>query len=112
MASVPTQKITSGAPAESLTDRFHRLATEWEAATSHLSSMSAASNHPAHQAIVALGSQVVPLLLRDMEDHETHWFIALEQITGAKPIPSSVAGNIPEMVKAWLGWAKANGYRW
>jgi hypothetical protein len=47
-----------------------------------------------------------------MEQNQTHWFYALRQITGANPIPDSAAGRIPEMVSAWLRWAKANGYRW
>ncbi|HZU38105.1 MAG TPA: hypothetical protein VFA18_19440 [Gemmataceae bacterium] len=71
MASVPI-KPSSAQPDESLEARFRRLAEEWKAATAHLSSMTAASQHPAYQQIIALGPDVVPYLLRDMEDHETH----------------------------------------
>jgi hypothetical protein len=58
-----------------------------------------------------LGPAVVPLLLRDMEQNHTHWFCALREITGANPVSPS-AGDIPQMVEAWLRWARDNGYRW
>jgi hypothetical protein len=70
------------------------------------------NNHSAYRDIISLGPDVVPLLLRDMEENHTHWFCALREITGATPIPKSAAGNIPKMVDAWLCWAKDNGYRW
>jgi len=93
-------------------ERFRRLAAEWQRATAHLSSMTAASAHLAYQEIISLGPDVVPLLLRDMEDNETHWFSALRSITGANPLTPAVAGNIPLMVEAWLRWGKDNGYQW
>jgi hypothetical protein len=112
MASIPVKQSPIPLPAETVEQRFRRLASVWEKATGHLSSMTAASQHPAYQEIVRLGSEVVPLLLRDPEENETHWFIAMRQITGANPIPPSAAGNIPEMVAAWPRWAKDNGYQW
>jgi len=99
-------------PLETIEQRFRRLAAVWERAVGHLSSMTAASNHPAYQEIISLGQEVVPLLLRDLEENETHWFLALRQITGANPIPQSAAGDIPKMVQAWLRWAKDNDYQW
>ena len=74
--------------------------------------MTAASCHPAYQEIISLGPAVIPLLLRDMEDNETHWFSALRILTGVNPLSAAVAGNIPLTVAAWLRWAKDNGYQW
>ena len=74
--------------------------------------MTAASNHPAYQEIISLGPEVVPFLLRDLEDNETHWFVALRQIAGVNPIPSTAAGNVPKMIEAWLEWARDNGLKW
>jgi hypothetical protein len=99
-------------PQESVAQRFRRLADEWHRAVAHHSSSTIRNNHPAYRAIIALGPEVVPLLLRDMENNLTHWFVALREITGAQPIPASSAGNIPLMVDHWLCWAKENGYRW
>jgi hypothetical protein len=78
----------------------------------HHSSSRVRESHPAYQEIIALGPDVVPLLLRDLEENETHWFTALRRITGADPIPHASAGNVPQMKEAWLRWARANGYRW
>jgi hypothetical protein len=111
MASVPAKQALTAQPAERVEARFRRLAAVWERETGHLSSMLAASSHPAYQQIIDLGPDVVPLLLRDLEENEGHWFIALRKITGAQPVPESAAGNLPKMVEAWLAWAKENGYR-
>jgi hypothetical protein len=112
MSTVPAKQTPATTPIETVEERFRTLAAVWERAVGHLSSMTAASNHPAYQEIIRLGPVAVPLLLRDLEANETHWFIALRQITGANPIPPSAAGNIPQMVEAWLRWARDNGYRW
>jgi hypothetical protein len=93
-------------------EEFHRLAADWHRATDHISSMERASKHPAYQEIIGLGREVVPFLLRDLADNHTHWFAALEAITGARPTTAATAGNIPKMVETWLSWAKDNGYQW
>jgi hypothetical protein len=108
MASVTDQKV----PQESIAQSFRRLAQEWDRAVAHHSSSTIRNNHPAYRAIIALGPEVVPLLLRDMQDNHTHWFVALREITGANPIPASAAGNVPLMVDYWLRWAEENGHRW
>jgi hypothetical protein len=99
-------------PAESVEGRFRRLSAVWHRDSDYLSSMAESDRHPAYQEIIRLGPEVVPLLLRDLEETHSHWFAALEAITGAHPLSAAIAGNIPRMVEAWLGWAKDNGYRW
>jgi hypothetical protein len=111
MATTPV-KPTPGTAAETVEDRFRRLAAAWHRDTDYLSSMDDADSHPAYQEITRLGYEVVPLLLRDLAENHTHWFGALEAITGARPAPPSAAGNVPRMVEAWLRWAKDNGYQW
>jgi hypothetical protein len=112
MATAPHLRTSDAATAETLEERFRRLSAAWQQAVAYHSSTSIRNNHPAYQDIIGLGPPVVPLLLRDMEANSTHWFAALRQITGADPIPESAAGRIPEMVAAWLRWARDNGYRW
>lgn len=107
MASSST-KPTPAPVADSVEARFHRLADSWERATAHLSSMSAASEHPDYQEIISLGPEVVPFLLRDLQETERHF--ALRKLTGANPIPPSAAGKVPKMIDAWRQWAKENGY--
>lgn len=111
MIPTPTMPIPE-MPTETVEIQFRRLAAAWHRDTDYLSSMEEADNHPAYQDIIHLGPDVVPLLLRDMAVNHTHWFAALEAITGARPLTSAVAGNIPSMVDAWLHWAKDNGFQW
>jgi len=110
MASLPAKQPP--APPESLAERFRRLAALWHQDTDFLSSMEESSDHPAYQEIIGLGPAVVPLLLRDLELNHTHWFDALQAITGADPVPASTGGNIAKMAEAWIHWAKDQGYRW
>jgi hypothetical protein len=107
MASVPAAQ-----QAESVEQKFQRLAAVWRAETGHLSSITKMFNHPAYQEIIALGQDVVPSLLRDLEKEPEHWFAALRAITGAQPVPPEDRGQIDKMVEAWLRWANEHGYRW
>jgi hypothetical protein len=93
---------------ETLEQRFRRLAATWQEAVAYQSSTTVRNNHPAYREIIALGPPVVPLLLRDLEENQTHWFCALREITGANPIPESAASNVSAMVAAWLRWARDN----
>jgi hypothetical protein len=111
MTSIPITHPPAQSP-ETVAETFRRLAEVWHRETDVRSSMDEASRHPAYQEIIRLGPAVVPLLLRNLADNHTHWFAALSAITGAQPIPRSASGNIPQMVEAWLHWAKDHGYPW
>ncbi|SRR5579872_2166078 len=112
MSIIPADQSAPSALPETVEQRFRRLAAEWRKAVMFSSSTTERNNHPAYQQIIALGPDVVPLLLRDLEENHTHWFCALREITGANPIPTEAAGNIPKMAAAWLCWARENGYQW
>jgi len=92
-----------------LAERFSTLAAEWKRDTVLLSSTSAITAHPAYQAIIALGPAVVPLLLQDLEREPTHWFEALQAITGEDPVPEQQRGRILAMTEAWLAWGRSRG---
>jgi hypothetical protein len=111
MSSIPVEQTPPAAPGETVEQRFRQLAAGWRKAVAYSSSTTELMNHPAYQAIIALGSEVVPFLLRDLEENHTHWFYALCRIAGANPIPETAAGNIPKMAAAWLHWAKENEYQ-
>ncbi len=107
MASVPAAQ-----QAESVEQKFQRLAAVWRAETGHLSSITKRFNHSAYQEIIELGPAVLPSLFRDLQKEPEHWFGALRAITGAQPIPPEDRGQIDKMAEAWLHWAKEHGYRW
>ena len=112
MATIPVKQASGPDQTETVEERFRRLAALWHNETCFLSSMSEANAHPAYQEIISLGPDVLPFMLRDLEENNTHWFAALRAITGANPVPKAVGGNIPKMAEAWLPWAKDHGYRW
>jgi hypothetical protein len=112
MASVPAKPPCATPSAETLAERFQRLAATWHEAVAHHSSSRLRYGHPAYQEIIALGPAVVPLLLRDLEVNRRHWFAALAAITGADPVPDTDAGKIAKMTEAWLRWGRENGYSW
>src|SRR5262245_53433918 len=111
MSTIPAKPVAPE-DAESVEQRFQRLAAAWHKAVAHHSSSRIRENHPAYQEIIGMGQAVVPLLLQDLEVNRRHWFTALAVITGADPIPAEHAGNIPKMAEDWLRWGKEHGYRW
>src|SRR4051812_24745790 len=105
MSTLPVEQKTTK-PAESVEDRFRRLAAVWQAETAFVSSSSDLVAHPAFQEIVAMGPAIVPLLLRELENRTGHWHRALRRITGADPVPPADKGNIEKSGEAWLRWGK------
>ena len=60
----------------------------------------------AFREIVALGEQVVPLILREMEHSHMHWHLALREITGELPEAAVQGGKVYEIYAAWLRWGR------
>jgi hypothetical protein len=112
MASFPVQPTPAPQPAETLEQRFKRLASTWQAETAYTSSSTEMFEHPAYQEIIGMGRQAVPLLLRELEREPDHWFWALRTITGANPVPARDGGNLARMAECWLRWGRENGFSW
>lgn len=84
--------------------RFTYLTSWWKADTEYQSSPSRIAMHPGYQQIIGMGSDALPLILRDLESTQAPWFWALQAITGADPVPVSDRGYIDRMTRAWLRW--------
>ena len=91
-------------------ERFEALAERWWEETVFLSNTARINAHPALLEIISMGEPMVPLILERMRDLGGHWFEALQQITGASPVPPESRGRIREMTQAWLDWGERNGY--
>jgi|WetSurMetagenome_2_1015567.scaffolds.fasta_scaffold138102_2 hypothetical protein len=96
----------------SIPERFYELLSEWKAECSFTSSVTKLVMHPAYQHIIGLGSEAVPLILRELEKSPDNWFWALNAITGADPVSPSDRGRIKKMADAWIQWGKEQGIRW
>lgn len=90
--------------------KFRELAERWKRETGHMSIMSDIVSHPTYQQIIALGTQAIPLILRELEREPDHWFWALQQLTGANPIKPEDRGRLQKMTQAWLDWGERNGF--
>ncbi|MGI8641735.1 MAG: hypothetical protein ACR2MG_17545 [Pyrinomonadaceae bacterium] len=89
---------------------FNVLAGQWYMETLHSSAYLDKVLHPAYQRIIGLGQDVIPLILRELQDAPAEWFWALRALTGEDPTTSEQSGKKDEMAKAWLNWGKENGY--
>lgn len=98
-----------GTAALSISDRFAELADKWERETTHLSATPMRVMHDSYQSIMAMGPDVVPLLLSDLQKTRRHWFWALRHLTGADPVPEKDKGQLDKMIAAWVDWGKSKG---
>jgi hypothetical protein len=97
-------------------EEFRRLMAEWKASRGHTASINQWVRLPAYRHIIDLGrarqSEVVPLILRELEQSPDHWIWALREITGANPVPPGSVANVAAMAQCWIDWGKGKGYRW
>jgi hypothetical protein len=89
-----------------LEQKFQELAAIWERETSHVSSLTKKVMHPSYQTIMGMGPNVVPLLIRDMQQNRRDWFWALHHLTQANPVSSDHSGKLDKMIAAWVNWGK------
>ncbi len=61
-----------------------------------------------YQKIIALGKEVVPVLIHELETRPDHWFYALFCITHENPISDEHAGDLLAMTADWLEWWNRN----
>lgn len=89
---------------------FNALAEQWYLETLHSSGYLDKALHPSYQRIIGLGKDVIPFILRELQDAPTDWFWALRALTGEDPTTPAQSGKKDKMAKAWLKWGKENGY--
>lgn len=93
-------------PQEDTLQKFHRLEAQWRADTLVLSDPAKIMGHPAMQAIIAMGLEVVPIILRELQSKPSLLVWALPKIVGENP---HFEGNNDRMIDAWLTWGRAKG---
>ena len=89
--------------------KFKELAKKWKAETSGFSSVGSMVMHPAYLEIISHGEEMIPYILKDLQEKPSHWFIALKTLARTSPVKPEDAGNIKKMTEAWLAWGRANG---
>jgi hypothetical protein len=91
-------------------ETFEILAEAWERDRPRGADIEQMTKHPAYQRIIAMGEPAVPWLLQRLAEKPDHWFVALNAITGARPVPPESRGRIKEMTQAWVNWGLQQGY--
>lgn len=115
MATTPAEKPSPVPPIETVEQQFHRLEAEWRKATEYHSNPSIIMGHPTMRAIIAMGPEVVPIILRELQaggDWQLGW--ALHEITSENAAPPLIEGGFAkwdarEQVQAWLRWGRGKG---
>ncbi len=99
--------VISAIPIELERD-FNTLVEQWYTNTLLYSSIQDISMDPAYQQIIGMGSQVLPLIFRELPEGRSLWFWALHAITREDPVGEDESGD--QAVEAWLIWGKERGY--
>jgi len=86
---------------------FAYLVDRWLKETIHLSLIRDKIINPAYLQIIAMGSTAVPLILRELRDRPSHWFVALQALTKSNPAEGAL--NPREARDKWLTWGEENG---
>ena len=93
---------------QNLKKKFQLYKNIWEEQTLFSSNMTEIINNSAYLSIIALGSDVIPLIIQDLRNAENHWFSALESLTSINPIKKEHKGIFNLMKSDWLEWADKN----
>ena len=84
-----------------------RLVAKWHTERGITSAVDDMTSCPSYQRIIGMGPEVLPAIfaqLRQEGDDPDHWFLALEAITGANPVPESDFGTLGRwLMLGWLG---------
>ena len=107
---------TSGVPTHPRDDdpaalqaRFDELKREWSDDVAGYSTIRHMVAHPAYLAILALGPDVLPLVLHEFCENGGHWLHALRALTGESPVPYEEWGDMTASRARWREWGESHG---
>jgi len=89
--------------------RFQELADRWLEESAHLSSINKMAMLSSYQQIIGLGPDAAPLILEHLRQEPSHWFWALQAITGVNPVSPEHAGRVRDMAEDWIRWGQEHG---
>ncbi len=92
---------------EELRAKFKELADEWHRDTDASSSIQRKISHPAYLKIIKMDKAAVPFILEELETRPGHWFIALNIITEADPVPREHYGDMQKVIADWLEYLRS-----
>ena len=93
-----------------LNSLFHDHAKHWKREVAYISSSTLRHKNEHYQAIIKMGLNAVPLILKVLEKAPADWFFALHEITGEDPVDEVDFGDFRKMSDKWLTWGRQRGY--
>ncbi len=87
--------------------QFCILYEKWKEERKYLSLMCDIQNTTSYQKIIQMGKDVLPFILKSMQNTPDWWFEALFKITNINPISPQNKGNLAKMTQDWLAWGKS-----
>ena len=90
---------------EDVAETFRTLATRWRSETGQLSIVQQKVMNRSYLEIIGLGRPALPLLLRELRERPTYWFLALSSIARENPVRPGA--TFDEAVNDWLAWGRA-----
>ncbi len=98
--------VSVGAEATELEQIFNGLVKNWKEATGGYSVTTRRYGHLSYQSILVLKEDVIPLILRELQQRPDWWFEALKALTKENPV--AAGATFEEAVNAWIDWGKRN----
>ena len=95
---------------ENIKEKFEELSNKWHQETSHHSAPSKITGNEYYLKIISLGILVIPLILKDLQDHGGDWFLALRVLSDTDVVSEEYRGNYQKMRESWLNWGRKYGY--
>ncbi|MBC7553968.1 MAG: hypothetical protein H7257_08315 [Taibaiella sp.] len=89
-----------------LEQQFIALAEKWKDETGVYSTTYQKVINDSYLDIIALGREVVPFILKDMEHGQGHWHTALKALTRDNPVPETDLNKSTKIREAWLNWGR------
>jgi hypothetical protein len=87
---------------------FQLLASRWKRETSIYGHLSKIVMHRDYQRIMAMGPDVIPLILEDLAKQSAHWFWALHNLVPPGQDPAEGLTTMAAARQAWLEWGRNN----
>ncbi len=87
---------------------FAGLVKKWKDETSDYSVNARRYEHSSYRAILDLGTEVVPEILKELRRDPDRWFHALEKLTHVNP--ASRAETFYEAVDIWIAWGVSEDF--
>lgn len=88
---------------------FEEMKSRWLTETALSSSGTEMVSNANYRAIIALGWDVIPIILDDLQKSPEWWFVALSEITGEQATNGDHRGDLEAMSRDWIKWGRIKG---